>query len=186
MIPVVEDLRSSPMTHRFGDLFCPPGLTNFLGCVQSDLDPVAIRSLNFPPFACSDTVTGTLFLNGKIFAAYGSSVTTTWFPDRIERVAEADGLRLTSTTVLVVKQMAAIVRVEVKNLSTSPRDVTIKLGLRGGVTKSVSAWNNAHPTTETDNAIEIDGERCAVRFRARASTAVCLQGVVPPANDVTN
>jgi hypothetical protein len=64
--------------------------------------------------------------------------------------------------------------------------VTIKLGLRGGVTKSVSAWNNAHPPTETDNAIEIDGERCALRFRARASTAVCLQGVVPPANDVTN
>ena len=76
MIPVVEDLRSSPMTHRFGDLFCPPGLTNFLGCVQSDLDPVAIRSLNFPPFACSDTVTGTLFLNGKIFAAHGKPVTT--------------------------------------------------------------------------------------------------------------
>ncbi|MBC8107288.1 MAG: hypothetical protein H7Z14_11910 [Anaerolineae bacterium] len=186
MIPVVEDLKSSPMTHRFGDLFCPPGLTNFLGCVQSDLDPVAIRSLNFPPFACSDTVTGTLFLNGKIFAATGSPVTTTWLPDRIERVGEADGLRVSSTTVLVVKQMAAIVRVEVKNLSTSPREVTIKLGLRGGVTKSVTAWNNAHPPTETDNAIEIDSERRAIRFRARASTAVCLQGVVPPAIDVTN
>ena len=75
MIPIVDDLRSSPLVHRFGDCFNPPGLTNFLGCVQSDLDPVAIRSLNFPPFACSDTVTATLFLNGKIFAATGSPVT---------------------------------------------------------------------------------------------------------------
>src|SRR3954462_12371017 len=121
MIPVVDDLASSPLTHRFGDVFNPPGLTNFIGCVQSDLDPIAIRSLNFPPFACSDTVTGTLFLNGKIFAAYGSPVTAAWLPDRIERMAEADDLRINSTTVLVVKQMAAIVRVEVKNLSASPR-----------------------------------------------------------------
>ena len=61
---------SSPMPHRFGDLFNPPGLTNFLGCVQSDVDPVAIRSLNFPPFACSDTVTGNALSldNGKIFS----------------------------------------------------------------------------------------------------------------------
>ena len=42
MIPVVEDLKSSPMVHRFGDLFNPPGLTNFMGCVQTDVDPVAI------------------------------------------------------------------------------------------------------------------------------------------------
>ena len=44
MIPVVDDFRSSAMTHRFGDLFNPPGLTNFLGCVQSDVDPVAIET----------------------------------------------------------------------------------------------------------------------------------------------
>ena len=166
MIPVVEDLKSSAMTHRFGELFCPPGLTNFLGCVQSDLDPVAIRSLNFPPFACSDTVTATLFLNGKIFAATSSPVATTWLPDRIERKGEADGLRVTSTTVLVVEEMAAIVRVEVKNLSASSRNVKIKLGFRGGVTKSVTPWTNAFPPTEADNKIEIDVERRAMCFRA--------------------
>src|SRR4029079_18492547 len=88
MIPIVEDLRSSPMVHRFGDLFNPPGLTNFLGCVQADLDLTGIRSLNFPPFACSDTVTGSLYINGKYFQSLGQPVTFTWFPDRIERTAD--------------------------------------------------------------------------------------------------
>lgn len=185
MIPVVEDLKSSPMTHRFGDLFCPPGLTNFLGCVQTDLDPVAIRSLNFPPFACSDTVTGTLFLNGKIFAATGSPVTTTWYPDRVERVAEFDGLRVSSTTVLAVKRMAAIVRIRIENLTTEPRDVTMKLGLRGGVTKSVSVWKDAFPPTEADSDVQIDGQRRALRFVARNSSAVSLQGAHPPPSEVT-
>src|SRR5688500_16113231 len=134
MIPTVEDFRSSPMPHRFGDLFNPPGLTNFLGCVQSDIDPVAIRSLNFPPFACSDTITASLYLNGKLFAATGNAVTTTWLPDRIEREAEHDGLRLRSMTALPFGKMAAIVRLEVQNQSSRTREVTIKLGLRGGVT----------------------------------------------------
>ena len=78
MIPTVEDFRSSPMPHRFGDLYAPPGLTNFLGCVQSDVDPLAIRSLNFPPFACSDTITARLYLNydAKLRAAAQSHQAT--------------------------------------------------------------------------------------------------------------
>src|SRR4051812_3256394 len=176
MIPTVEDFRSSPMAHRFGDLFNPPGLTNFLGCVQSDVDPTAIRSFNFPPFACSDTITATLFLNGKIFAATGNAVTTTWLPDRIEREAEHDGIQLRSVTALAFGKMAAIVRLEVRNRSTAGREITLKLGLRGGVTKSVTAWTNASPPTEADNIVEIDSDRAALRFRAQKSTAVMLQG----------
>lgn len=185
MIPTVEDFRSSPMPHRFGDLFNPPGLTNFLGCVQSDIDPVAIRSLNFPPFACSDTITGTLYLNEKIFAATGSGVTTTWLPDRIEREAEHDGILLRSVTALPFGKMAAIVRLEVTNRATVSREVTLKLGLRGGVTKSVAPWNNALPPTETDNAIEIDRQRAALCFRATRSNAWLLQGTDARPQEVT-
>ena len=54
MIPTVTDLQSAPMAHRYGDLYALPGLTNFLGCVQMDLDLTGLRSLNFPPFATSD------------------------------------------------------------------------------------------------------------------------------------
>jgi len=53
MIPDVDFLRSSTMTHKFGDLFNPPGLTNFLGVLQTEMDPTGISSLNFPPYGMS-------------------------------------------------------------------------------------------------------------------------------------
>jgi hypothetical protein len=169
------------MTHRFGDVFNPPGLTNFIGCVQVDVDPVAIRSLNFPPFACSDTVTAALYVNGKIFAAHGAPVTITWFPDRVERVAEVDGLLIRSTTVLPMGKLAALVHVEVENRSGQEREVVLKLGLRANVTKQVRVWENAFPPSESDNIVEVDEARGALRFRARQSSAVSLQGVYPAA-----
>ena len=96
MIPVVEDFRSSPMTHRLGDLFNPPALTNFLGCVQAEVDPVAIRALSFPPFATGDAVSASVYIDNTIFPATGSAVTFAWQPDRIEREAEYKGLRIRS------------------------------------------------------------------------------------------
>jgi hypothetical protein len=185
MIPVVDDFRSSAMTHRFGDLFNPPGLTNFLGCVQSDVDPVAIRSLNFPPFACSDTITARLYVNGKFFSATGSPVTTVWYPDRIDRDADYDGLHFHSATALPMGKMAAIVRFTVENRAARPREVTLKLGLRGGVTKSVTPWTNAAPPTEADNAVEIERHRGALLFRAVHSSAWLLQGTSPRPDEIT-
>ena len=54
MIPIVQDLESAELAHRFGDVFNPPALTNFRGSVQAAVDITGIRSLNFPPFGCSD------------------------------------------------------------------------------------------------------------------------------------
>src|SRR5262249_41224063 len=166
MIPVVDDLKSSPMVHRFGDLFNPPGLTNFLGCVQADLDLVGIRSLNFPPFACSDTITATLFVDGKLFQSTGAPITFTWFPDRIERSAEHEGLRIETTTILAWQKMAAIVQIRVENRSSRARDVQIKLAMRGNITKSVTAWHNAPPPCELDNLVQIDEQRAATLISA--------------------
>ena len=185
MIPVVDDLRSSPLIHRFGDCFNPPGLTNFIGCVQADIDLTGIRCLNFPPFACADTLTAALYINGRYFPSTGAPITFTWFPDRIERSAEYDGLLLRSTTVLAVGKMALIVRLQIENRSSSDREITLKLGLRAGITRSVTIWNNALPPSEADNAIELDESRRAVRFIAQKSAAVSMQGTNPPARQIT-
>jgi hypothetical protein len=180
MLPTVEDLKSSPMVHRFADVWCPPGLTNFLGCVQVDQDIFAIRSLNFPPLACSDTVTASLYVDGRFFLSTGAAVTHTWWPDRIVRVAEVDGLRLTTTTVLAVGAMACVQRLEIENLKSSSRDVRLKFALRGNITQNRKPWNNAFPPSETDNTVEVDTDRRAIRFVAKQSSAVCVQGFAGP------
>jgi hypothetical protein len=185
MIPVVDDLASDPLVHRFGDCFNPPGLTNFIGCVQADIDVLGIRSLNFPPFACSDTTTAGLYIDSKYFPSTGCAITFRWFPDRIERSAEYEGLKLTTTTVLAVGKTAALVRLRIENRSGAARKIALKLRLRGGITKAVRPWTDALPPTEADNVVEIERGRSALLFRARKSPACVVQGCLPEADEIT-
>ena len=194
MIPTVEDLASAPLTHRFGDLFNPPALTNFRGSVQAAIDIGAIRCLNFPPFATSDSfppitwsdsVTGGLFVDGRYFASTGAPVTFVWRPDRIVRRAEHDGLRLRTDTVLPMGRTAVLVRVRVENASGVARRVVLRVGLKATITMSTSDWSRPIAPSEFDNEPIVDPRRKAVLFRARHSAAVSLQGCVPAGDDVS-
>ena len=185
MIPSVDDLSSAPMVHRFGDMFNLPGLTNFLGCVQVDSDITGIRSLNFPPYATSDTISGCLYVDGRFFKSTGTPITFTWYPDRILREAEYRGIKFRSVTILAVRKMAALVRLDILNGSGVHRDLTLKFGLRGGVTRSTGAWTVPPPPSEEDNIVTIDSERGLLVFKARTSQAVSCQGVLPRAGGLT-
>ncbi len=182
MIPTVDSLRSDPMPHRYGDLYALPGLTNFLGCVQMDLDLTGLRSLNFPPFATSDVVSGSLYLDGRLFNALGATVTFTWWPDRVVREAEHDGLRLTSTTSLALGRMAAVVALEVENRSGATREVALRFGVQGSVTQAREPWGKPLPPRESGHAVALDASRGAVRFAAPGSAAVQIQGIGPNAD----
>lgn len=193
MIPSVEHLTSAAFVHRFGDLFAPPALTNFLGGVQAALDVTGIRSLNFPPFGnsdCfppitwSDSLTGALFLDGRYVAAGGHPVTFTWRPDAIRRSASIDGLFLESETVLAVGRRACVVRLTVENRSGAARDVRVGFGVKAAVTSNLGNWDHAIAPAEGDNTAEADPSRGAVLFRARHSQAVSLQGIGPDADTV--
>jgi len=179
MIPTVEDLLSAPMVHRFGDMFNAPGLTNFLGCVQADCDITGITSLNFPPFATSDTITGCLYVNGKFFKSTGSAITFTWYPDRIEREADYKGIHFRSVTVLAVGRMAVLVRLDVENRTGLPQEVALKFGFRGGVTRSSTPWTTAIPPSESDNAVAVEREEGTLLFRAVGSGAYSCQRIAP-------
>ncbi len=185
MIPRSDDITSSEMVHRFGDMFNPPGLTNFLGCVQADLDITGIRSLNMPPFACSDTVTAGLFVDGRYFPATGEPITFRWYPDRIEREARYGDLRLRSTTFLPVGRAAGIVLLEVENLLESERTVELRLGLRSSITTMAGNWTTPYPPAEIDNKVSVDRDRKALMFRSRWSKGVSLQGATPAPDEVT-
>ncbi|MCA1832071.1 MAG: hypothetical protein ABR548_02840 [Actinomycetota bacterium] len=179
MIPNVDDVRSSPLTHRLGDLFNTPGLTNRLGCVQAGHDITAIRSVSFPPFGAGDVSTASLFLNETLFVATGAPVTFTWSPDAIEREAIHDGFRLRSLTAMPVGEQAALLRLDVTNESGVERDLDIRLGLQCGITRKDTAWNEPLPPAELDHDVQIDASTKAVLFRARASEAIAAQAAFP-------
>lgn len=183
-IPRVNDLRSDILEHRFGDLWNPPGLTNFVGCAQTDLDPVAVRSISFPPFAAGELVTGRLFLDDHLFTALGVPMSTTWQPDRVERMAWWDGLSVSTTTVLPVGRTAVLVRVSISNWAQEDRSVPVRIALRSGITKQLTRWTEPYPPGEGNNEIEVDTERGALIGTARASDAVMVQGATPRADVV--
>lgn len=183
-IPTVNDLRSDILEHRFGDLWNPPGLTNFLGCAQTDLDPVAVRSISFPPFATADLVTGRLFLDDRLFSALDVPLSTTWQPDRVERMAWWDGLSVSTTTVLPVDRTAVVVQLSVSNWSQEDRSVPVRLALRSSITKQLTRWTEPLPPGEADNTLTIDQARGALVWTAVGSDAVMVQGGAPRADTV--
>jgi hypothetical protein len=185
MIPVVDDLKSDVLRHKSGDLFNPPGLTNFIGCVQTDIDILGIRSLNFPPFGCSDIITGGLYVNDRYFPSTGKYIDIIWYADKIERTAEYEGILYKSVTVLPMNKMGALVKLTLENKSGTEKQLNLKIGLVGSVTKAVRTWNDAFPPMEKDHEIETDESRKAIIYKAKNSTAFQIQGIYPPADTVT-
>ncbi|MHB8450291.1 MAG: MGH1-like glycoside hydrolase domain-containing protein [Mycobacteriales bacterium] len=184
MIPTVGDLESDALPYRFGDLFNPPGLTNFLGCLQVDHDLTGIRSLTFPPYSEGDTATATLFLDNRYARSLGVPVTFRWRPDRIERDMEYDGLRLHSRTCLVDGRTAALVSLTVTNLTERERPVRLRLALASAVAAAPGPWREPYPPCESDNEITFDTSRAAFLATARHSKAASLQGCRPAPDEV--
>jgi hypothetical protein len=194
-IPTVESMRSIVMTHKFGDLFNPPGLTNQWGCAQAAMDAVAIRSIAFPPFAQGEMnvaplgaggelLTGVLYIDEEYFAATKTPIEFVWRPDRIERKTVYKGLEITSTMIVPFETMATAVKFNVKNVSGARRPTEIKLAINGGATKSVKPWNAAYSPGEYDNARTIDKSRNAVLCRSIHSEAFVLQGASPAPTEI--
>ena len=177
MIPTVVDLKSDVLIHKHGDIFNLPGLTNFIGTVQSDLDITGIRSLNFPPFGCSDIITAGLFINDIYFPATGTKIKFTWIADRIEREAEYEGLKLHSITILPMGKLACAVRLNLTNVSGAEKNLELKYGFTGSVTKAVKSWNEPLPPFETDHKIEIDETNNSLIYSAQKSTSYQVQGI---------
>lgn len=189
-IPTCDSMRSIVMTHKFGDLFNPPGLTNQWGCAQAAVDAVAVRSIAFPPFAQGEMnvaplgaggelLTGVLYVDGEYFAATKTPIEFVWQPDRIERKTVYKDLEITSVMIVPFKTMAVAVKFNIKNLSGARRKTQIKLAINGGATKSVKPWNAAYSPGEYDNARMIDKRRSAILCKAVNSEAFVLQGASP-------
>ena len=189
-IPTCESMRSIVMTHKFLDLFNPPGLTNQWGCAQAAMDVAAVRSIAFPPFAQGEMnvaplgaggelLTGVLYVDGEYFASTKTPIEFVWQPDRVERRSVYNGLELKSTTIVPFRTMSVAVKLTVSNMTKGRRKTEIKLAINGGATKSVKPWNAAYSPGEYDNTRTIDNGRNAVLCKSKHTEAYVLQGASP-------
>jgi hypothetical protein len=180
MIPTLDDLASDPLTHRFEDEFNPPGLTNFLGTAQVDHDLVAVRSVNFPPLTSGDTISGQLFLDGRLFRSLGVPVTVTWRPDRVVRRAQVGELELETATVCPPDATGVVVELRIRNRGGADRALKIGLSLASAVTRPEAAW--LQPVAPSaDNRLDVERGRLVGRS---ASGAACVQGFDQPATRI--
>lgn len=183
MIPTIDDLKSDKLIHKFGDTFNPPGLTNFIGNVQVNFDLTGIRSLNFPPFGSSDTITAGLFINNRYFPSLGLPISFQWYPDRVERESEYNGIYFKSITFLPFNTTSSIVLLLIENRSGREQKLDIKFSLNSTVTKNLKSWNQPLPPMENDNDFAFDKKRNAILFSALHSQAFSLQGISEKVND---
>lgn len=189
-IPTCESMRSVVMSHKFLDLFNPPGLTNQWGCAQAAMDVTAVRSIAFPPFAQGEMnvaplgsggelLTGVLYVDGEYFTSTKTPIEFVWQPDRVERRSIYKGLELKSTTIVPFRTMSVALKLTVSNMTKARRKTEIKLAINGGATKSVKPWNAAYSPGEYDNSRTIDSGRNAILCKSKHTDAFVLQGASP-------
>ena len=142
------------------------------------------ETLNFPPFGCSDIITGGLFINDVYFPTTGEKINFQWFADKIIRSTRHEGINYKSITVIPLKTKSVLLKLIIENKSGRERNLQLKLGFVGSVTKAVRTWNDAFPPCERDNKIEIDSKRKALVFKAQHSEAFQIQGMFPLAEKI--
>src|SRR5207249_11940333 len=119
-VPAVEDLRADRLVHKFRDVYSSPTAQNEFGYVQATKSVSGITALSLPPFACCgvpDTpwspgflLSCELFVNGRILLSYpdgGDEIAFRWYPHRIVRETQADGLKFSTETFMPAKRRAA-------------------------------------------------------------------------------
>ncbi|HLY62286.1 MAG TPA: hypothetical protein VKV95_16210 [Terriglobia bacterium] len=188
-IPGLSDLASDRLVHYYRDPFNPPEAMNEWGIAKVTKSVSGMSAITFPPFGCCwstgrfhpDLVTCELFLNGRLLNSYpppAGRVTYTWYPHRIHRETEVEGLHFTTETFLPSKQRAVAESLKVKNESHEKREVRLGFDLRAGVTVTPGPWPGA-PPAEADNLAAPDEARGCVVFGSQHSSAFSAQGVSP-------
>ncbi len=177
MIPRCTDMASDVLTHTYDDMFNPPGLTNFLATAQVDLDVFALRSINVPPYSHGDTITGQLYVDGRLVRSHGGQVDVVWRPDQVVRTTQVDGLSLRTTTACAPGRPAVVVQLEVQG--APGRQVRIGLALASTATRSPSRWTRPEPPSEPNTLTAADG-RVALAGTGESGSAVSVQGLDVP------
>ncbi|MBN2491248.1 MAG: hypothetical protein JXQ29_10420, partial [Planctomycetes bacterium] len=193
----LEAFESTALRPAPGELFNPPGLTNFLGCLQAAPCAMAVNHLTFPPYSHGDTPLGTLTVNGRCLARSGLPIAYRWRPDRIAREVAVDGLHIATRTVLGVGAPTAGVALTVRNDTGTTRRVELAIRAAGGVIHSRDGWHTPYspreapaisvtpwegappPESLVRNGVEVLPGGSGLLFRSVTSRAFSLQTTAP-------
>jgi len=147
-IPTPDEFRSAKMEARAGELFNPPGLSNFFGCLQTADDVLAIQHLTFAPYSMGEARLGVLAVNGCSLRASGLPVEYEWRPDRVTRRMRVGAIALESITVMGVREQSATVELRVTNTTSSPGPAHLRIQCGEGVIHSINNWKTPYSPRE--------------------------------------
>ncbi|PFG67702.1 hypothetical protein B0O41_2523 [Propionibacteriaceae bacterium ES.041] len=155
-IPTVDDFTSATIEDRYDDMISPFGLTNHWATVQVDHDVLAVRSLNVPPVSQGDSVSGRLYLAGRLAQASGQPVRHTWRPDRVLRETVIDDWHVETVTVVPWGEPGVLVRIRVTNTAATRRALRLGVWVHSLVTQADHPWLAAEPPQQ-DNSLHRQG-----------------------------
>ncbi len=195
--PSLEEFSSARLTCRTGELFNPPALTNFLGCLQVAPDITAVQHLTFAPWSVGASWLGALQFDGCRLHTTAAEIAFEWRPDRVVRQTARHDWHFTSTTVMGVRAQTVTVALQITNRAATRRSVRFALLAGEGVVRSddgwhtpaspqeaplisTTPWEGAPPaTTLRRNRREVLADRSGLLFSSRASAAHALQATSP-------
>lgn len=171
-----------------------PGLTNHLGSLQIEADPIAIKHAIFPPVSAAEETTGMTWLDGGLFATSGQPVRARWSLAMLEREANFQGWSLRTCTAILPGERAVVIKVELRNPAAKTRAADLRLRLSGrsrntggngyrwavpAVATSVAALNRpeGHDVVET-----YDTKSRAIAFSNLSEPCCGMQGIIGPAH----
>lgn len=201
-MPDLKDFQSTTMVHRTGDLFNPPGLTNFFGCLQAAPGIMAVQHLTFAPYSQGDTWIGTLTLNDRCLHTSGQPIHYLWRPDRIDRHMRLDSFDLHTRTVMGVRAQTVTIALRIKNTASDQQKVRLRIQTGDGVIHSRDGWKTPYspkegpaisvtpwegtppPETLVRNTRTMLPDGVGLWYASQTSTAFSLQATVPPPDSI--
>ena len=195
--PSLAELASIRMSHGFMELFNLPIAMNDWGYAQAVKSVSALNAIAFPPYACCGVPnipwspgylrTCEIFVDGRFVALSDNpaeAVTYQWLPHRVVREQRLGDLQLRTTLFLPPDIRAVVQAIELRNLSSNMREFHLDFDMRGGVIRRDTTWFNELPG-EGDNHLTWNADQGRLTFVAQHSSASCVQGIHPPAHQIT-
>jgi hypothetical protein len=140
-----------------------------------DHDLFALRSVNFPPVGTGDTVSGSLFVDGRLLRSLAPEITVRWRPDRVVRTARLGDLLIETVTACPPDATAVVVQLSATNVGTAARTARFGFWLQPRATVTGKAWSRAKPPSAA-NRIQVGRQRRALIGVCLRSGAASVQG----------